>query len=297
MDLRVTLQLPLQNTQKPARSLDGTNVLLIGHGYVAKALGPKLRARGCTVQHTSRETGPIVFGSETMRVMFGKADFVLISVPPDRNGGDPTLKTLLNIRSHARWIGYLSATSVYGDRDGDWAFEGEAPTPTLARGRRRADAELAWLETYPQTHIFRLAGIYGPGRDPFSRLRKGEARIVDAPGHVVNRIHVDDIVSALIASMQRPNPQDIYNLADGNPATPGDVLNFAADLIKVDRPPTVSLNDPSVSEMARSFYAETKRIDISRARARLGWAPQFATYQAGLRAILDAMEASTSASP
>ncbi|MEL6688369.1 MAG: SDR family NAD(P)-dependent oxidoreductase, partial [Pseudomonadota bacterium] len=240
--------------------------------------------------------GRCPFGSETMKAAFQRADLVLVSVPPARSGGDPTLEFLGQTPTQSRWIGYLSATSVYGDRQGGWAFEGEAPTPRLARGQRRADAELAWLEHYPQTHIFRLAGIYGPGRDPFDRIRTQQARIIDAPGHMVNRIQVDDIVSALIASIAQPSAQEIFNIADGNPAPPGDVVAFAADLIGADVPPTVPLNDASVSDMARTFYAETKRIDIARARERLSWTPRYPTYQAGLKAVLDAIEVSSSVS-
>lgn len=288
---RVTLQLP--ESLGATVSLKGASVLLIGHGYVAKALEPHLNAAGASVVATSRDGGPCPFGSDAMRRAFSEADYVLVSVSPLRSGEEPTLAALGDTQTNARWIGYLSATSVYGDREGQWAFEGEAPTPSLPRGRRRADAELAWLERYPQTHVFRLAGIYGPGRDPFEKIRTGEARIVEAPDHVVNRIHVDDIVSALLASMARPSAQEIFNIADGNPAPPGEVLRFAAELIGAETPPIVPLSDPSVSKMARTFYAETKCVDISRAKDRLGWTPRYPTYQAGLRAVLDAMEGST----
>lgn len=288
---RVTLQLP-ENAGSPA-ALKGASVLLIGHGYVARALEPHLKTAGASVIATERDEGPCPFGSEAMRTAFARADYVLVSVPPSRSGNEPTLKALGETQTSAKWIGYLSATSVYGDRNGQWAFEGEAPTPSLDRGKRRADAELAWMERYPQTHIFRLAGIYGPGRDPFEKIRDGEARIVEAPGHVVNRIHVDDIVSALLASMARPGAQEIFNVADGHPAPPGDVLRFAAELIGADAPPTVSLDDPTVSDMARTFYAETKRIDITRAKERLGWTPRYSTYEAGLRAVLKSMEGLT----
>ncbi|MGB6230452.1 MAG: hypothetical protein WBF53_10040, partial [Litorimonas sp.] len=198
------------------------------------------------------------------------------------------LEALAETPTRARWIGYLSATSVYGDRGGRWAFEGEAPTPTLDRGRRRADAEARWLETYEQSQIFRLAGIYGPGRSPFGKIREGSARIVHAPGHVVNRIHVNDIVSALLASIARPCAQDILNLADGEPATPGEVLSYAAGLLPEPTPPVVSLDHGDVSPMARSFYAESKRVDISRAQQRLNWEPVHSTYKSGLKATLAA---------
>lgn len=303
---RVTLQLPAaprSGQHRPAASLDGAAVLLIGYGYVARALAPVLAQAGAQVAFTTRgntvlnnrvfdnsvfDNRALRFGTDAMRQAFARADIVLSSVPPSREGPDPTLLALENIENRRAWIGYLSATSVYGDRNGQWAFEGEAPTPSLRRGVARARAELNWLEQHPTTEILRLAGIYGPGRAPFERIRSGKARIIDAPGHVVNRIHVDDIVRAILASIARPSPQNIYNIADGQPAAPGVVMAYAAQLIGYDTPPTVDLNDPSVSAMARSFYAETKRIDISHAKTRLGWEPHFSNYQEGLSATLAA---------
>lgn len=280
----VTLQLP-ETAQAPT-SLGGKKALLVGYGYVAKALAPELIKAGVTVRHANRAGTDLIFGSSDMIQAFKAANIILISPPPTKDGIDPTLAALSGQKTNASWIGYLSATSVYGDRDGQWAYEGEAPTPRLARGRRRADAELKWLETYPQTQIFRLAGIYGPGRSPFAKITSGEARIIEAPGHIVNRIHVQDIVTALMASITRPSPQDIYNIADGNPASPEDVMNYAARLIDAPPPKRVKLQDPSLSAMARSFYAESKRIDISRAKSRLSWTPKFKTYREGLRSVL-----------
>jgi len=148
----------------------------------------------------------------------------------------------------AAWVGYLSATSVYGDRQGQWAFEDELLRPLTRRGKNRANAELQWLETgaaihvFP-VHVFRLAGIYGPGRNGFKRLREGKARAVIKAGHIVNRIHLDDIVSALLASIDAPSPLKIYNIADGQiyniadgPAPPQEVINYTADLIDSPRP-------------------------------------------------------------
>lgn len=294
---RVTLQLPAApcaHAQSAVTALHGATVLLIGYGYVARALAPVLIAAGARVQFTTRresavhDDATVRFDTAAMRTAFAAADIVLSSVPPSKEGSDPALAALENIQSRAAWIGYLSATSVYGDRDGQWAFEGEAPAPSLPRGTARADAELSWLVTHPATQVFRLAGIYGPGRAPFERIRSDKARIIEAPGHVVNRIHVDDIVTAILASIARPSPQDIYNIADGQPAPPGDVMAYAAQLIGCEIPPIVALNDPSVSAMARSFYAETKRIDISRAKTRLDWEPRFSNYKLGLKAILNA---------
>lgn len=226
----------------------------------------------------------MALGKPPMRQAFKQATHILVSIPPGK-AGDPTLAALDGTPTQAQWIGYLSATSIYGDRKGGWAFEGEAPTPGIARGQRRADAELAWIEAYPQTQIFRLAGIYGPGRSPFARLRDGTARIVDAPDHVVNRIHVDDIISALHLSFAAPSAGEILNLADGHPAAPGEVLDYAAKISGLPPAPRVDLYDPSVSDMARSFYAESKSVAINRAQTRLGWSPKYADYRAGLDAI------------
>lgn len=286
---RVTLQLPAL-ALPPARSLSGARVLLVGEGYVARALRPQLEARGARVEATARSGDWALAGEQAAR-SFAQASHVVVSVPPARDGSDASLQALGRLATRAEWIGYLSATSVYGDRGGQWAFEGEAPTPGIARGRRRAGAEAAWLERFPATQLFRLAGIYGPGRSPFAKLRAGTARVVDAPGHVVNRIHRDDIVRVLLLSMERPSPGDIFNVADGRPAPPGEVMDAAARMLGVRPAPRVPLDHASVSDMARSFYAETRRIDCARARHRLGWEPRFADYEAGLRAVLNAEQA------
>lgn len=274
------------------------SALLLGAGYVARRLAPDLVQRGWDVTVTTRsgETplrnvtclpfhGP---ASEALKTAFVNADMILTSIPPMRDGSDPALDALAHLTPTADWVGYLSATSVYGDRKGRWAFEGEAPTPSLKRGRARAEAEVAWVETLWPVHIFRLAGIYGPGRAPFDKLREGTARAVIKEGHVVNRIHVDDIISAIHLSLKTPNPQVIYNLADGHPAPPQDVLDYAAGLLKQAPPPRVDVNHADVSKMARSFYAECKRINADKARRELGWTPQYISYRDGLEAIFKA---------
>jgi len=274
------------------------SVLLLGAGYVAKHLVPTLLADGYDISVTTR-TGQTDIASVTCLSFDGKAspalqrafttaDIILSSIPPKKDGTDPVLQALGHVTPSARWIGYLSATSVYGDRQGKWAYEGEPPSPTLKRGRARAEAEIAWIETEWPVHIFRLAGIYGPGRSPFGKIRNKTARAVIKDGHVVNRIHVRDIISALQLSLAKPSPQAIYNLADGQPAPPQDVLDYAASLIDQPAPPRVNVESPEISEMARSFYAETKRINADRAKKELGWIPEFFDYKAGLKAVLDA---------
>ena len=269
---------------------------LLGAGYVARALTPHLVAKGWDIHVTTRSGETDLknvtchkfngAASAQLKTAFENADIIISSIPPSKDRSDPALTELKQLKPKAHWMAYLSATSVYGNRSGQWAFEGEAPTPALERGIARADAELAWIETLWPVHIFRLAGIYGPGRDPFKKLRAGTARTIIKNGHVVNRIHVDDIVSALLLSLGAPSPQSIYNLADGHPAPPQDVLDYAAGLLKFPPAPRVSLDDPSVSDMARSFYAETKRINADKARRALGWAPKYSSYRDGLAAIL-----------
>ena len=272
------------------------SALLLGAGYVARALAPRLVAQGWTVDVTTRSgqtpldnvTCHKFSGGSTpdLDTKFINADIIVSSIPPDRDGTDPALQAFGQLEPRARWMAYLSATSVYGDRSGRWAYEGEPPTPGLNRGKARAEAELAWIETIWPVHIFRLAGIYGPGRAPFEKLRQKKARTILKDGHVVNRIHVDDIVDALCLSLKFPNPQSIYNLADGHPAPPQDVLDYAAGLLELPPPPRVQLDDPSISDMARSFYAETKRINADKARQELGWTPQHLSYRDGLESIL-----------
>jgi len=272
------------------------SALLLGAGYVARALTPGLVKDGWTVEVTTRSGETPLQGvkchkfngaaSAALQAAFSKADMIMSSIPPAKDGSDPALSELGHLSPKARWVGYLSATSIYGDRDGKWAFEGEAPSPGLPRGIARADAELAWVETIWPVHIFRLAGIYGPGRAPFEKLRAGTARTIIKQGHVVNRIHVADIVTALRLSLEQPDPQAIYNLADGHPAPPQDVLDYAAGLLGLPPAPRVQLGDPAVSDMARSFYSETKRINADKARRELGWSPKYSSYRDGLAAIL-----------
>ena len=284
--------------------------LLLGAGYCAKAMITPLLEQGYEVMATTRSpekaarlkslgVTPIIYNgamNAALKDSLSKADIILSSIPPNDNG-DPFLNNLsrpfAELAAKARWIGYLSATSVYGDRQGQWAFEDELLRPLTRRGKNRADAELQWLETDTPVHVFRLAGIYGKGRNAFDRLKQGKARAVIKDGHIVNRIHVDDIVSALLASIAKPHPLKIYNLADNHPAPPQDVLNFAADLINSPRPPQLDHDTADISDMARSFYKETKCIDSSRAQRDLGWTPKFDNYRKGLMATLKAERGET----
>lgn len=278
--------------------------LLLGFGYCARALLPKLLARGYDVFATQRSPDDKTIDGVTRLEFSGEittyletalktADILISSIPPG-DDGDPFLTALdtplTQAAPHLSWAGYLSATSVYGDRNGQWVFEDELCYPATQRGRNRVEAELAWLETGAPVHVFRLAGIYGPqilgvSRNPLSRIKAGKARAIIKPGHIVNRIHVNDIASAVMASIDAPNPVRIYNLADDTPAPPQDVINYAADLMGESKPPQLSIDDADISDMARSFYGECKRVSNARAKAELDWQPTYANYREGLTSI------------
>lgn len=213
----------------------------------------------------------------------------LLSLLPDAGGDQmasdigPALATLPDIR----WVGYLSSTGVYGDYDGDWIDEDSPRTPNTERSQRRLKAEQDW-QAVPDLplHIFRIAGIYGPGRNQLAKLRDGTAQRIIKPGHVFCRIHVDDIAQVLAASMERPNPGRAYNIADDEPAPPQDVLSYGAQLLGLPEPPSVPFDAAELSPMARSFYAATKRVRNDRIKQELGVTLKYPTYREGLRALV-----------
>jgi len=221
---------------------------------------------------------------------------VVLSIPPGAEG-DPVLRhhaeTLAGLEA-LEWVGYLSATSVYGDSGGTLVDE-EAPLrATTERGTRRIAAERDWLtlcaDRNVPVHVFRLAGIYGPGRSSFEALRAGSARRIGAPGHLFSRIHVDDIVAVLLASMAAKRPGTVYNVCDDRAAESAEVTAFAAGLLGIEPPPLVPLEDATLSPMARSFYQDNRLIDNSRIKSELGVELLYPDYQAGLKSILDEEE-------
>ena len=216
-----------------------------------------------------------------------RATHVLASAAPDA-GGDPFLQAAGDALRAARpvWVGYLSTTAVYGDHQGGWVDEATPVNPQSTRARQRVLAESQWLATGLPVHIFRLAGIYGPGRGPFEKVRDGTARRVIKPGQVFSRIHVQDIAETLVASISRPNPGAIYNVCDDNPAPPEDVLAHAAHLLGLPEPPAIPYDEAEMTPMARSFYAESKRVRNSRIKDELGVRLNYPDYRAGLAAML-----------
>ncbi|HET7409632.1 MAG TPA: SDR family oxidoreductase, partial [Paracoccaceae bacterium] len=227
-------------------------LLSFGHGYSAQALARRLLPDGWTVIGTTRSrekaaairaTGaePVLWPPENPAALLARATHLLVSAAPDE-AGDPVLRACGNaIRSAAPtidWAGYLSTTAVYGDRQGDWVDEDADCRPSTRRGQWRLAAERAWGETGLPLHVFRLAGIYGPGRGPFKKLRAGRAQRVVKPGQVFGRIHVEDIAEVLLASIRRPAP-GVFNISDDEPAPPEDVIAHAARLLGLPAPPAV----------------------------------------------------------
>ena len=272
-------------------------LLSLGHGYTAQALAALLVPQGWRVVGTTRTeaqaaeiaaTGvePVLWGAD-LRPVLAAATHVLSSVAPDA-GGDAVLRRYGGelAAARAQWVGYLSTTAVYGDHGGAWVDEDTALTPTTARGTARVAAEAGWQALRLPLHIFRLAGIYGPRRGPFEKVRDGTARRVLKPGQVFSRIHVADIAQALAVSMARPMPGAIWNLCDDDPAPPEDVLSHAAALLGLPEPPAVAYAEADMSPMARSFYAENKRVRNDRIKRDLGLRLIYPGYRDGLAAIL-----------
>jgi nucleoside-diphosphate-sugar epimerase len=277
-------------------------LLSLGHGYSAQALARLLLPRGWRVIGTTRDPAradalraggiePLLWPAETLAPALDAATHVLTSIAPDPDG-DPVLARHATDLAAARpvWVGYLSTTGVYGDHAGGWVDEDTPPAPASARGNARVAAEAAWQETGLPVHVFRLAGIYGPGRSAFDRLRDGTARRIVKPGQVFSRIHVDDIAAALAASMDAPSPGAVWNLCDDDPAPPEDVIAHAAALLGVAPPPEEPFAEVtgSLSPMARSFYAESKRVRNDRIKRDLGLRLTHPSYREGLAAILAA---------
>ena len=271
-------------------------LLSLGHGYSASALARRLIPAGWAVIGTTRSPARAeAFGKDGVEALLWPADLapaltrathILASAAPDA-AGDPFLQAVPQIaESRAQWVGYLSTTGVYGDHQGGWVDEDTPLTPSSDRGRWRVLAETQWRATGLPLHIFRLAGIYGPGRGPFEKVRDGTARRIIKPGQVFSRCHVDDIAQVLAASIRQPAPGTAYNICDDNPAPPEDVLAYAAHLLGLPEPPAIRFDDAEMTPMARSFYGESKRVRNDRIKATLGVRLLYPTYQAGLAALL-----------
>ena len=275
-------------------------LLSFGHGYSAQALGRLLLPQGWQVVGTTRSEDkaavlraegvtPLIWPGSDLTQALDHATHLLISAAPD-DDGDPVLRRIrADIAARAgqfAWVGYLSTTGVYGDHEGDWVDESSALTPATKRGQARVRAEADWAALGLPLHIFRLAGIYGPGRGPFEKVRQGTARRIIKPGQVFSRIHVADIAQVLAASISRPNPGAAYNVCDDDPAPPEDVIAYAARLLGLPVPVAEDFATADMTPMARSFYAESKKVRNDRVKSELGVRLLYPDYRAGLTALL-----------
>ncbi len=288
----------------PARA---NRLFCFGLGYSAMALARRLLAGRWRVAGTCRTPEkaatlraagiePFLFDrgrplADVAAALAGTTH-LLSSVPPDAKGDavlDHHANDLIRLEG-VKWTGYLSTTGVYGDRGGEWVDERGALHPVGPRGKARVAAEEGWLSlgrVGQKVHIFRLAGIYGPGRSALDTVREGRAKRVVKPGQVFSRIHVEDIASVLEASIASPESGAIYNVCDDDPAPPQDVIAYAAALLGREAPPEIpyALAEKSMSEMARSFYAESKRVSNLRIKEALGVKLAYPDYRTGLKAL------------
>ncbi|HEX3366742.1 SDR family oxidoreductase [Phenylobacterium sp.] len=282
-------------------------LFVFGYGFSARALARRLQPQGWSVSATIRHPAdrakldvegvtPIPAGNKrALALALRDVQAVLVTSPPDAQGC-PGLQALVPALATANafpdWIGYLSTTGVYGDRHGGWVTETSRLAAQSVEGARRVSAERDWLEIGRgmglTVQVFRLPGIYGPGRSGLDRLRAGQARRIVSPGQVFSRVHVDDLAAGLEASIARPRAGGVYNLCDDEPCPNSAVIAYAARLLGLPIPPEVPLAEAGLSPAALRFYAESKRVSNARAKAELGWRPAYPTYREGLAAILAA---------
>lgn len=282
------------------------SLFCFGMGFSARRLAARLAPQGWRITGTATSpegvariaaqgySGMLFDGTSPGNGVAGalaEASHVVVSAPPDE-AGDPVLAhhaADLAAAAGIVWVGYLSTVGVYGDRKGDWVDETSEPTPASDRSRRRLLAEQAWLDfaraSGKRVQIFRLAGIYGPGRSAVDNLRAGRAQRVVKPGQKFNRIHVEDIATVLVAAMERETPHTIFNVTDDEPAAPQDVVAYAARLIGREPPPEIAIDDARLSEMAQSFFNESKQVRNTRIKEALGVRLAYPTYREGLAAI------------
>ena len=282
-------------------------LFVFGLGYVGEAFAQALRARGWEIAASARSpeqaemlraagiTPADPNDKDAMAQALTGVNAVLITSPPSEDGCvalESVIPALAQAEAFPDWIGYLSTTGVYGDFEGNWVFETSPLKAQSVEGARRVGAERDWRQVGRGMGLtvatFRLPGIYGPGRSALDRLRAGEGRRIVKPGQVFSRIHLDDIVSGLLASLDQPRAGGIYNLCDDEPAPPQDVMQYAAGLLGAPVPPDLPFNQLGMSPATRRFYAENKRVSNARAKAELGWRPKYPTYREGLAAILAA---------
>jgi nucleoside-diphosphate-sugar epimerase len=289
-----------------AQALSAKSLFCFGIGYCATALARRLQNQGWRVSGTVRDEtarasldqeGIAAFSFDDRKAVTAALranSNLLLSIPPS-DSGDPVLglyrDALIEGAASFRWIAYLSTTGVYGDRRGGWVDETSELLPATERGRRRLAAEHAWLELHRThdlpLHVFRLAGIYGPGRNQLLAMRKGEARRIVKPDQVFSRIHVDDVAGVLEASANSPHPGRCYNVCDDEPAPPDVVIAYAAEILRLPAPPQVSYEQAELSGLSKSFYEESKRVSNQRIKNELGYRLLYPSFREGLSSLKD----------
>ncbi len=275
------------------------HLFCFGFGFSAETLAQKLDRREWRVTGTSRSPEGVATINDQgfegllfndLESIPNSVTHIVTSIPPGEEGDPVLLRFRYELVRRARsfeWVAYLSTTGVYGDRGGAWVDEESDLQPNTNRGQRRVDAEAAWQQISGlPLHIFRLAGIYGPGRNAFESLKSGKAQRVIKPGQIFSRIHVEDIAGVLFASIENPNPGRIYNLADDEPCPPQDVIAYAAKLLGMPIPPDIQFENAKLSAMAKSFYADSKRVSNARIKSELGYEMKYPSYRVGLKALL-----------
>ena len=307
MDGRVTVE--TKHTIEPAAR--DKKLFCFGYGYTASFMSERLRKFGWKVAGTTTDPEKKVFlkqaGIEALLYdqnrtitdpyqTFKDVTHVLLCIPPGADG-DPVVDVHgsdLAKMPNIEWVGYLSTTAVYGNQEGAWVDESTQPNPESRRGALRLRAEQQWqflhLNEGLPLHTFRLSGIYGPGRSAIDSVRTGTARRIDKPDHVFNRVHVEDIVQVLIASMNKPNPGAIYNVSDDFPSPSHEVVSFACNLIGIDPPPLIPFDQAEMAPIVRSFYKDNKRVRNDRIKAELGVNLLYPDYHSGLQACMDVEE-------
>ncbi|AMN55047.1 epimerase [Labrenzia sp. CP4] len=281
-------------------------LFIFGTGFSSKAFVEEVRDQFDWIGGTTRSSDkmealrtlgvePFLFDGNSqgdgVAEALKQATHILVSIAPNE-AGDPVLNQYANEIAGAkpRWIGYLSTVGVYGNHDGAWVDEETPLNPVSKRSVQRVAAEEAWLAFAEQNdlpvQIFRLSGIYGPGRNAFENFRKGTARRLVKPGQVFNRIHVADIAGALKAAMAKPSTR-VFNVTDDEPAPPQDVVAFAAELLGVEAPPEIPFETADLTPMARSFYGENKRVSNQRVKDELGFTFRYPDYRVALKALLE----------
>lgn len=274
------------------------HLLCFGFGFSARTLCARLNPTEWKISATSRTLEGVdkISASGFSGFLFDHAfvippdvTHIVTSAPPDE-AGDPVLQMFANqLRAlkHLEWAGYLSTTGVYGDKGGEWVDEDSALVPNTTRGERRLSAEQAWLSLNLPVHLFRLAGIYGRGSNQLVSVKNGTAKRVIKAGQIFSRIHVEDIAGVLEASIAKPHPGRAYNVCDDEPCPPQDVVAYAAELLGTPVPPDIPFEQAELSPMAKSFYADSKRVLNTRIKTELGYKLIYPNYRVGLKALLN----------